>query len=80
MQPGSGREAHDRLRSIRTALRDLGNHPSRLPLGQHAGVRERFVAGYRLMYIVDPDTGSDHTAGNVTVLRIYGPGQSRDRL
>jgi hypothetical protein len=43
-------------------------------------VRERFVAGYRLMYIVQPDTGSDRTAGDVTVLRVYGPGQLRDLL
>ena len=80
MQPGSGRTARGRLQSVLTALRDLVLHPCRFPVGQHPDVRERSVSGYRLLYVVDPDTGSDRTAGNVTVLRIYGPGQLRDRL
>jgi hypothetical protein len=29
---------------------------------------------------VAPDIGRDETAGNVRVLRVFGPGQSRDRL
>jgi hypothetical protein len=28
---------------------------------------------------VIPDTGRDETAGDVLVLRVFGPGQSRDR-
>jgi hypothetical protein len=80
MQPGSGRAARDRIRSVRRALLELRLLPCRFPIGEHPGVRERFVAGYRLMYIVQPDTGSDRTAGDVTVLRVYGPGQLRDLL
>jgi len=31
-----------------------------------------------LIYRVVPDTGDDRTAGNVQVVRVFGPGQSRD--
>lgn len=44
------------------------------------GVRELPCnGGYRALYEVQPDTGRDETAGDVIVLRVYGPGQSRDR-
>jgi hypothetical protein len=43
-------------------------------------VRELPTGGYRALYEVIPDTGRDETAGDVRVLRVYGPGQSRDRL
>jgi len=39
-------------------------------------VTERHV----VVYEVIPDTGRDTTAGDVTVLRVFGPGQSRDIL
>jgi hypothetical protein len=43
-------------------------------------VRELPAAGgHRVFYKVDPDTGSNKTAGDVLVPRVYGPGQSRDR-
>lgn len=32
------------------------------------------------MYVVRPDTGRNDTAGDVLVLRVFGPGQSRERL
>ena len=41
------------------------------------GVRERHVEGYRVAYEVAADTGSNTTAGDVTVLRVFGPGQQR---
>jgi hypothetical protein len=51
------------------------------PVGQHAGVREQpCEGGYRALYEVIPDTGRDETAGDVIVLRVYGPGQSRNHL
>jgi hypothetical protein len=31
---------------------------------------------HRIVYSVNPDTGDNATAGDVEVLRIYGPGQS----
>jgi hypothetical protein len=36
--------------------------------------------GYRAPDRVIPDTGRDQTCGDVRVLRVFGPGQSRDRL
>jgi hypothetical protein len=38
------------------------------------------AGGYRVLYEVDPDTGSSATAGDVRVLRVYGPGQDRRRV
>jgi hypothetical protein len=32
------------------------------------------------LYRVAPDTGRDETAGDVLVLRVFGPGQSRERM
>jgi plasmid stabilization system protein ParE len=69
-QPGSGA----------AAIRRLKQHPCRYPVGQHPGVRELPSEGYRVMYRVVPDTGRDETAGDIRVLRAFGPGQSRDRL
>ena len=48
------------------------------PVGDTPGVRELPCAGgWRALYRVAPDTGSDSTAGDVRVLRIHGPGQDR---
>ena len=33
--------------------------------------------GHRIVYVVDPDTGRNADAGDVTVLRVFGPGQLR---
>ncbi len=61
-----------------SAIEDLRDHPCRWQLSRHSGVRERPCAGgWRTFYEVDPDTGRDDTAGDVRVLRIYGPGQDR---
>lgn len=70
-----------RLKAIRDAIRDLKQHPCRHPPGQYAGVRELPCdSGYRVLYRMVPDTGRDETAGDVQVLRVFGPGQRRDRL
>ncbi len=80
-QPGSGPRARRRLRAIRAAINRLREHPCRYPVGQQPGVRELPCdGGYRAMYVVNPDAGRDETAGDVLVLRVFGPGQSRDRL
>jgi plasmid stabilization system protein ParE len=80
-QPGAGRAAARRLNAIRVAIRGLRQHPCRLPTIQHPDHREfSSGGGYRIIYRVIPDTGSDETAGDVLVVRIFGPGQSRDRL
>ncbi len=79
-QSGSGARAHRRLEAIRTAIRRLKKVPCLFAIGEHPHVRELPIAGYRVMYIVEPDTGRNDTAGDVLVLRVFGPGQSRERL
>ena len=80
-QLGSGPAAWAKLDAILSAIEGLRDHPCRWPLGRHPGVRERpCVGGWRALYEVDPDTGRDETAGDVRVLRVYGPGQDRSRL
>ena len=74
-QPGAGRAAADRLRRIRTAIRELRLDPTRWPRGEHEGTRARSVAGHRIVYRVRQ--GSGPGVGEVDVLRVFGPGQSR---
>jgi hypothetical protein len=40
--------------------------------------RVAVVARHRIVYRVNPDSGDNATAGDVEVLRLYGPGQSDD--
>jgi ParE toxin of type II toxin-antitoxin system, parDE len=69
------------LRAIRAAINRLRETPSRHPAGPHSGVRELTCGGdYRVLYDIHPDTGRDETAGDITVLRVFGRGQSRDRF
>ena len=80
-QSGSGPAAIRRVQAIRAAIRRLRQHPCRYPVGVHPGVRELPCAGgYRALCRVTPDTGHDETAGDVRLLRVFGPGQSRDHL
>jgi len=80
-QPGAGPIAQRRLRTMRAAINRLREAPCLHPVGQHPDVRELpFDGGYRVLYEVHPDTGRNATAGDVLVLRVFGPGQSRDRL
>jgi len=69
------------LAAIWAAIERLRDSPCLHPVGQYRGVRELPCdGGYRALYRVVPDTGRDGTAGDVLVLRVFGPGQSRDRL
>ncbi len=34
--------------------------------------------GHRILYTLAPDTGITSTAGEVVLIRIFGPGQSDD--
>jgi plasmid stabilization system protein ParE len=80
-QPGSGPAARRKLAAIRADIRRLQQQPCLWPVGDRPGVRELpAVGGYRVFYKVEPDSGRGDTAGNVFVLRVYGPGQSRDRF
>ncbi len=77
-QPGAA--ALRKLTRIRASVRDLREAPCRHPVGTHAGVRELPAYGHRVMYIVQPDTGRNDTAGDILVLRVFGPGQRRAEL
>src|ERR1039457_687251 len=77
-QPGSGPAAIRRVKAIRAAIQRLKLTPCLHPVGQHPGVREPPCdGGYRALYEVLPDTGRNDTAGDVQVLRVFGPGQDR---
>ncbi|MBV8520939.1 MAG: type II toxin-antitoxin system RelE/ParE family toxin [Acetobacteraceae bacterium] len=77
-QPGAGPRAQRRLAHIERSILELANHPCRHPREPH-GWREFTIEEHRVRYRVSRDTGRDTTAGNVLVLRIFGPGQDRSR-
>lgn len=79
-QPGAGRKAARRLANIMEALAELHTAPCRWSWSVHVGARQRIVEGYKIIYRILPDTGHDDTAGDVTVVRVFGPGQLSDRL
>jgi plasmid stabilization system protein ParE len=80
-QPGAGPAARRRLRAIRAAINRLRQQPCLHAFGEHPGVRELpCEGGYRALYEVHPDTGRSETAGDVLVLRVFGPGQDRATL
>lgn len=80
-QPGAGSRARHELATIRADSRRLQQSPCLYPIGQHLGVRELPCAGgYRALYQIRPDTGRNDTAGDLLVVRVYGPGQDRGTL
>jgi plasmid stabilization system protein ParE len=80
-QSGAGPAARRKLMAIRTSIRRLRQHPCLHPVGDHSGVRELpCQGGYRALFRVNPDTGRDDTAGEVPMLRVFGPGQDRGSL
>ena len=76
-QPGAGPTAKKRLQSITRAADSLVQHPCRYSKGEVAGTRELPCEGHRIVYSVNPDTSDNASAGDVLILRIFGPGQSR---
>ena len=80
-QRGAGPAAARRLHHIERALLDLRISPCHWPYSlEHEHARERIVEGYKIVYLVVPDTGSNATAGDVLVRRVFGPWQRSDRL
>jgi plasmid stabilization system protein ParE len=76
-QPGSGPAAKRRLQAILRTIDGLRHHPCLYARGDQPGTREASSGGHQIVYVVDPDTGRNADAGDVTVLRVFGPGQSR---
>lgn len=75
-QPGSGVRAARRLQHIFNAIDELAEHPC-LHARNKRSEREFSVEGHRVRYRVRPDTSHDATAGDVLILRVFGPGQDR---
>ena len=75
-QPGAGAVAVRRVQAILAAIRRLRRHPCRYPRDDRlAGARRMVIEGHAVIYEVTPDTGRDATSGDVTLLRVFGPGQ-----
>jgi plasmid stabilization system protein ParE len=79
-QPGAGARAHRRFGNIRAAVDGLTEFPCLHPMSDHLRRREMSCEGHRVIYRVDPDTNDNGTAGDVRVLRVFAPGQARDRV
>ena len=73
-QAGAGPRSRRRYDNIRAAIDRLIEFPC-YPMGDHPGRREMSCEGHWVIYRVDPDSGSNATAGDVLVLRVFGPGQ-----
>jgi plasmid stabilization system protein ParE len=76
-QAGAGARASRRLEHIIAAVLGLADHPCLHPQRER-GRREFSVEGHRVVYRVTPDTGRSATAGDVRIVRVFGPGQSRE--
>jgi plasmid stabilization system protein ParE len=77
-QPGSGPVARRRLAAIRAAIDRPRECPCLYPVREHPSVRALpCESGYRALYEILPDTGRNETAGDVRMLRVFGPGKDR---
>jgi plasmid stabilization system protein ParE len=76
LQDGSGIAGERRWAALRNARRSLREHPY---IGRvsydHPNHRQLIVAGYRLLYRVEPDTGVSATAGDIRIVAVFGPGE-----
>jgi plasmid stabilization system protein ParE len=80
-QQGSGVAARRRLQAVYSVIRRLRQSPCLYPVGAQPGVREApCEGGYRVSCELHPDTGFSATAGDVVILRVFGPGQDRGGL
>ncbi len=77
-QPGNGPAARAKLRNLRVAAERILASPCtcrRSP--DHAECHYVICEGYLFLYEVSRDTGSNATAGDVTLLAVYPPGFGR---
>jgi hypothetical protein len=68
------------VQAILAAIAHLADHPCLHARGDHPSTREFTCERHRIVYEVNPDIGSNTTAGDVVVLRIFGPGQDRSQM
>jgi plasmid stabilization system protein ParE len=76
--PGSEEGAHQSLRALGVAIRNLPFTPLGSPQKEDTGARERIVGRHILIYDVEPTDGVGPCAGHVNVLCIVGPGSAHD--
>ena len=75
LQAGSGAQGRARWLAIRAAADTLADLPYKgTAVPGRPGLRQLVVSDHRLLYRVQPDTGSSETAGDI-VLTLFGPGQ-----
>ena len=76
LQDGSGAGARRRWQDLRAAQQALRDAPCRWPPSAGLpGYRKLSVSGHQIIYRVSPDTGDNATAGDVTIVAVFGPGQ-----
>ena len=61
------------------AIRRLGRHPYIGRRGDWLGTWMLIIQGHVVVYELQPDTGDSKTAGDVYVLRVFGPYQDRSQ-
>jgi plasmid stabilization system protein ParE len=74
-QPGSGKVARQKVRRLISSIGALVEAPCRWPRTPDGAGRILVAEQHRVLYRATPDTGRNDTAGDVIVLRIFGPGQ-----
>jgi plasmid stabilization system protein ParE len=75
-QPGAGRAAEGLWNALRQAPKTLRDHPyAGVKSHDHPSVRQLVVSGYRLIYLIEKDTGDPHTAGDIQIFAILAPGE-----
>jgi plasmid stabilization system protein ParE len=77
-QPGAGQAAERRMRAILAAIWRLRRTPCLHPHSVRPGTRQMVIEDHVVVYELHPDTGRNATAGDVMVLRVFGPGQDQD--
>jgi plasmid stabilization system protein ParE len=68
------------LERILAAIGRLADQPYLGQSGEYPGTRKLTVEEHAVVYRLQPDTDEAGMAGDALVLRIFGPGQTRERL
>jgi plasmid stabilization system protein ParE len=78
-QPGAGAAAARRVQAILAAIAGLSDFPYMGRAGDIEGTRELTCQGHRIIYVVAGGADGSSAAGDIVVLDIFGPGQSRSK-
>lgn len=75
-QTGAGPDGQARWETLRTARFRLLVHPYLGASMAGQPKRRQLVVGeYRIIYVLQPDTGDSATAGDIAIVAVLGPGQ-----